>query len=259
MVGVATMTRIDRVVVDADKAMERLTFRNSRSVLESAEGFLNNKKQRKIKSIIFDWNGVITDSLQFDYSIFLEEIKNSKVKTPKTLKFYRTLYDGNIFDKLTELGIEFHKDGDRVYKELFIKGLSRAPIFRGMKKVLDNLHEKYKIAMITSNYSTTVAKFNEKHRISHLFDMILTSDVNRYKEEKIKMFLKKFSLEKEDVVFVGDTVGDIKACKNSGIRIIAVTWGYQKKSHLKKAKPDFIASKPQDIAKILEKMENGRA
>src|SRR3989338_9737652 len=72
-----------------EQAMNRLTFRNSKSILESAEKFL---RKEKIKAVIFDWNGVITDSLRLDYSIFMEEMKNSRVKTPGTMKFYRTLY-----------------------------------------------------------------------------------------------------------------------------------------------------------------------
>ena len=208
-----------------------------------------------IKAIIFDWNGVIIDSLKLDYDIFHREANTYNIKVPKSMKFYRTLYDGNIFDTLTKLGFEF-ETGDDEYKKLFIKYIRKAPIFSGMKKLLEQLHEKYKIAMITSNYISNVSVFNKKYKIGGLFDAILTADVSHYKEKKIKIFLKKISLKKKEVIFVSDTVSDIKVCKNSGLKIIAATWGYQKKNHLIKHNPDFIANKPQDIIKILGAIKN---
>ncbi|MBS3050918.1 MAG: NUDIX domain-containing protein [Candidatus Aenigmarchaeota archaeon] len=43
-----------------EKALERLTFKNSKGVLQDAEEFLS-APDKKIKAVIFDWNGVITD------------------------------------------------------------------------------------------------------------------------------------------------------------------------------------------------------
>ena len=79
------------------------------------------------------------------------------------------------------------------------------------------------------------------------------------KENKIKILLEKFSIDKEEIVFVGDTISDIKASKTAGIKSLAAAWGYQSRSKLKKSNPDYIADKPQDVIKILEKIDGKNA
>ncbi len=208
-----------------------------------------------IKAIIFDWNGVITDSLELDHQLFLEDIKDFKIKVPKSLRFYKSLYNSNVFENLIKIGFsrEMLAD-DKKYQEGFLKNLEKAKLFPSIKKLLQILHKKYKIALITSNYDITVDAFNKKYKLEKLFDLILTADTHRYKEEKVKMLLERFSLKKNEIIFIGDTVADIKVCKKSGLKIIAVTWGYHEKSKLTKANPDFIADKPEDVIKILKTM-----
>ncbi|MBI2232897.1 MAG: HAD family hydrolase [Candidatus Aenigmarchaeota archaeon] len=208
-----------------------------------------------IKAIIFDWNGVIADSLKLDHQLFLKDVKSLKLTVPKSLEFYRDLFNSNMYENLLRIG--FPKEmliEDKNYKEVYMKNMNKTRIFLGMKAVLKILHKKYKIALITSNYDITVNTFNKKYGIDKFFDLILTADTHKYKTEKVRMFLERFSLKKDEVIFIGDTLADIKVCKKSGLKIIAVTWGYHDKSRLKKADPDFIANKPKDILTILNNL-----
>jgi len=234
-----------------EHAMNRLTFRNSKSILESAEKFL---KKEKIKAVIFDWNGVITDSLRLDHEIFLKECLRKGLKVPQSSRFYANMFNDNVFVCLQRIGFHVDEEGEENYRKLYIEGIGRTKPFRYIKEMLATLKKSYKLAIITSNYRIAVEKFFKDHGIKE-FDLILSSDINRRKENKIKMLLDKFSLDRKEVIFVGDTVSDIKACKSAGIKIIAATWGYHSKNMLKKARPDFIANKPEDIIKILEKLE----
>ena len=58
------------------------------------------------------------------------------------------------------------------------------------------------------------------------------------------------------MIYVGDTVSDIKACNTAGVKIIAACWGYQSRKRLAEYEPDFIAEKPSDVMKILENMDD---
>lgn len=236
-----------------DKALERLTFKNSKGALESAEKFLsgNAGNSRKIKAVIFDWNGVITDSLRLDHEVFLKECRRKGLKVPKSASFYADLFNDNIFLCLQRIGYHVDGEGEAKYRKLYMEGLGKTKPFAVIKKMLSELKRNYRLAIVTSNYRIAVERFFKDHGITE-FDIILSSDVDRRKENKIEILLDKFSINKGQVIFVGDTVSDIVACKNSGIRIIAVTWGYHSKARLKKANPDFIADRPHDIIKILE-------
>ncbi|MFA4819701.1 MAG: HAD family hydrolase [Candidatus Aenigmatarchaeota archaeon] len=208
----------------------------------------------KIKTIIFDWNGVIVDSLKLDHFIFLQECKRDVVKAPVPLKFYRSLFNGNIFLNMKKLGFIFD-DFDEKYKQLYQKYINMSKIFPGMKNVLKQLQKKYNLVLVTSNYKCNVDLFIKKYKLEGVFDFIMTADTSHRKEDNIKNFLAKSSLKKEEVITIGDTVMDIKASRKNGLKIISTTWGYQHKNVLIKAKPDFIAKKPEDIIKIIGEID----
>lgn len=50
--------------------------------------------------------------------------------------------------------------------------------------------------------------------------------------------------------YVADEVRDIDAAKSSGINSIAVSWGFNSEDVLKKEKPDYLISNPQELITI---------
>jgi HAD-hyrolase-like len=54
-----------------------------------------------------------------------------------------------------------------------------------------------------------------------------------------------------DILFVGDETRDIEACQKVGIRIAAVTWGYNSRRSLVAMKPDFVFDDPQELVSLL--------
>ena len=209
-----------------------------------------------IKCVIFDWNGVITDSLSLDHEIFLKECQRKRLKVPKSVSFYSNMFDDNVFKCLERIGFHVDEQGENAYKELYLAGIDKTRPFAGIKQLLRKLKSQYKLSIITSNYSVAVNTFFKNHGMEDVFDLVLGSDTARRKEEKIKILLKKFSLKKEEIIYVGDTVSDIKACKSVGVKIIAASWGYQSRARLAKYDPDFIADEPRDIINILEEIDD---
>ncbi|WP_372518863.1 HAD family hydrolase, partial [Candidatus Ruminimicrobiellum ovillum] len=68
--------------------------------------------------------------------------------------------------------------------------------------------------------------------------------------------LKKFSLNKEDVVMIGDGANDIMVGKNAGITTIGVLYGYSSQQQLNNLAPDYQAKTPTEITDIVEKLSN---
>ncbi|MCR4313329.1 MAG: HAD hydrolase-like protein, partial [Candidatus Roizmanbacteria bacterium] len=60
-----------------------------------------------------------------------------------------------------------------------------------------------------------------------------------------------FELDRSEVIYVGDEIRDVEACKKTGIKIIGVSWGLHTIEALEKAGVDYITKKPLEIFKIL--------
>ena len=57
--------------------------------------------------------------------------------------------------------------------------------------------------------------------------------------------------EKDNCYYVGDSPSDVKTAQNAGVHSIAVTWGFRTKDELAAARPEFIATNPNEIADIV--------
>ena len=59
--------------------------------------------------------------------------------------------------------------------------------------------------------------------------------------------LEKLALPKEEVVMVGDSLVDIQAAQNTGIRIFAIPSGATKREVLEQAQPTVILDQLTDL------------
>ena len=64
--------------------------------------------------------------------------------------------------------------------------------------------------------------------------------------------IKEYKLNLEEVIYIGDEDRDIIAAKRVGVKVIAVTWGYNSKEKLMKEKPDCLVSSPKELEKIFK-------
>jgi phosphoglycolate phosphatase len=49
---------------------------------------------------------------------------------------------------------------------------------------------------------------------------------------------------------IGDTIGDIRAGKQSGVQTVAVTWGFQARDLLARELPDYLVDHPEELLTI---------
>ena len=67
----------------------------------------------------------------------------------------------------------------------------------------------------------------------------------------IREILAGLPAEDNTIYMIGDSNVDVRTAKNAGIISIGCAWGFRGSAELIAENADFIAEKPQDIAKII--------
>lgn len=66
----------------------------------------------------------------------------------------------------------------------------------------------------------------------------------------VEDILKKFSGEKANVLFVGDSGVDMQTAINSGVKAVAVSWGFRPVSELQQFSPEYLINKPAELLSL---------
>jgi phosphoglycolate phosphatase len=124
----------------------------------------------------------------------------------------------------------------------------------GIENLLRNLSQKgYILGIITSNNADTVTDFVKSHNID-VFSFI-HSELNLFgKHKALRHLMEDKQIKTYEMIYIGDEVRDIEACKKVGVPIISVTWGFNGKRILKKYKPDYLVDKPEEILEVIQKI-----
>ncbi|HRY31143.1 MAG TPA: HAD family hydrolase [Candidatus Paceibacterota bacterium] len=195
------------------------------------------------KIILFDFDGVILDSFSPAYEA-------SKMIHPRmTEDEYREAFEGNINNPHShthECGDDCRKDID--FFEKYIPLMKkRTKIFDGMENVIKKLSENYILCIVSSTITLPIRKLLKKSTLEKYFNEILGNDVHKSKVEKIKMIMHKYKINKDDCIFVTDTLGDMKEARAVNIKSIGVSWGFHKIETLKKGSPEKIVNSPKEL------------
>lgn len=205
-----------------------------------------------MKLIIFDFDGTIVDTFVFAPAIL------NKVAAEFGYKKFTTDEIESLRSKpAKEIVREFNISRLKLIRMLFRaraelrSKIGEAKSFSGMKKLIDELREENKVAIASSNSAENIKKILERNGIE--VDAIRTENSLFGKPRVIEGLIRKFGLEKENVVYVADEVRDVEAANKVGIKVISVSWGYNKKEILKQFNP-IIADKPEDVARLLNEL-----
>ncbi|MEI6850149.1 MAG: HAD-IA family hydrolase [archaeon] len=194
-----------------------------------------------IKSIIFDFDGVIHDT--FEIGFRLNKIVNPDITEGE----YRDFFNGNLYEHkkgITPVRIEkFFELQEKEFEALMIE--------EEIKQELLKLKKKYKLFIVTSNKEGTLKKYFERSNLSNLFDEILGIETHTSKEEKFKLMFERNKLNKEECIFITDTLGDLLEAQRFGIKTIAVDYGFHDVERLKKGNPIKIISHIKEIEGLL--------
>lgn len=204
--------------------------------------------EQKKKLVIFDFDGVLADTIQFCFNMYKEKNPNL------TFKNFQDLSIGNWINSIENalLGKTLIKGED--FKDKYKEEVDRIKIENILVETIIELNKNYILAIVSSTDSIYIRNFLEKENINKYFSDIFGSDINKDKVIKIKILLNKYGISHDDTVFVTDSLGDIKDGNKCGVKSIGVTWGVHSKETLEKGNPAIILDNPNELLGVIKNM-----
>lgn len=205
----------------------------------------------KYKVVMFDVDGTIVDSFQQNLQavqIFLQENNGPDI----TADDYREMMMGNAWKNIYEAaGLEpVHEIEPDTFKQ-FYAGYETSPLFDDIKSLLVELADKVTLVINTSTPIQYIMPVFEREEIDLLFSAYLGPEASVQKDEKITMVLEEMNLEPKDIIFIGDTGGDISEGKQANVTTVGVNWGYNTPDQIQKASPDHIVNDVNELRDLL--------
>jgi phosphoglycolate phosphatase-like HAD superfamily hydrolase len=206
-----------------------------------------------MKTLIFDFDGTIADTLPFTVNNVLELNRSMKLLNAEKIDIekFRSMDLSNYIKslKIPTLKLLYFVIRLQIKLGSQIKSVST---FNDLAETLVLLKRQgVRTGIVTSNSKGNVKKFLEKNNLNY-FDFIYTT-INYFEKSRlIEKAIRKLKLTKADVIYIGDEVRDIDAARAAGIKIASVTWGYNLESVLTENKPDYLLNQPRDLLNLVQ-------
>lgn len=209
-----------------------------------------------MKIVIFDFDGTIADTLKYGQNIankLAEEFNFKRIKEHE-IPIIKNKTAQEIIKYLEIPMLKLPRIISRAHQELHLEMENIEPI-TGLKNILFEIKNSVdQVGIITSNSKKNVEKFLKKHSLGNVFHFIDSSTRILGKSHQIKTIIKKHKFSKYKVLYVGDETRDIEACKKVGIKIAAVTWGFNSAERLKEFEPDYLVDNPMQLAQVCKEL-----
>jgi HAD superfamily hydrolase (TIGR01549 family) len=212
-----------------------------------------------VKAILFDLDGTIGNTLPLCIAAFRESIEPLAARSLTDEEIVATFgpsEEGTIAVFLPERQAEGLKQYLLRYEELHCRWPSP---FEGIPEILSYLKAKgVFVGLITGKGDRSTQLTLKNYGMEDYFDVIKTgASSGPVKDRRIEEVIAEFSLDREEVLYVGDAPSDVKACRDCNIRIAAAAWApTANAAELQQMCPDFLFSSVAGFSEFLrEKLE----
>jgi phosphoglycolate phosphatase len=205
-----------------------------------------------MKNVIFDWSGVVKDAVKSQLwivnrifegygvpAITMQELRENW-EQPYTL----------FYDKYLPKGYEKDDQSKKYREAIFHNDCPKAPSFLGIAEVIHTLKDRGMfLAVVSSDLTETVDSEIKEYGLENIFNDIVTNVHDKF--DSVQEIIKKNNLNLEDTFFVGDSNHEIDVAKKSGIKSIAVTWGFNSERRLRDKNPDYIINSSEELSELV--------
>ena len=217
------------------------------------------KGKLKVKGILLDLDGTIVDSkeayleaVKAAFAAIGRKIVNIKIAMEIPRRLEQNLSISNLIK-----GIDAQKFLGAYLNAYYQVTAIKTKPMPNVSETLKKLSQKAPLALITMRYvpKEKVIKELEKFGLAKHFELVITAlDTHHPKPspEALIKCAKQLSIQISECAVVGDSVVDIRAGKNAGMKAIAVLSGIFTRNELEKEKPNLILKSINELPDFLE-------
>jgi phosphoglycolate phosphatase len=181
----------------------------------------------KIRCVVYDCDGVLFDSIEANTKLY-NDLCIRAGRVPLKEEEIRYVHSHTVYEAMHFIFGQESSLEKRALELLKLVDLRSYIIYLKMEPYLFqtlNLLKAHKmIRVINTNRTTSMKHIMERYGLWPFFDMVVTAlDVKHPKPhpESIDKIVQTFTLNKEEVVFIGDSEVDQETAESSGIKFIA--------------------------------------
>ncbi len=214
-----------------------------------------------IKGIIFDVDGTTLDTLDDIYESFNKalELFHMPLQTKDQVRMGVGRGFKVLIDKCTPEGTDEKTKEEflPVYSGIYAENYKNKTLpYEGIPELLKALHEKGIRLAINSNKGDAYVKgLIEKNFPDIPFTEVMGARegiAHKPDPQGTDMIIDEMGLNKEEILYIGDSDVDIMTARNAGVKSIGCLWGFRDEETLKNAGADIIVSRPEEILNHLD-------
>lgn len=206
------------------------------------------------KLIIFDFDGVLADSLDVVYTMNKDAVKS--INQELSLEEYCACFEGHINQRLAQMyGLDEEQKKKLVdFKAVLYPQYYNAKtvhLFPFAKELIIEASKLGELWIVSSSPADLISDILESQGLVKSFAKI----VGQNRQPKSLFFQESLAeYTSGEVFFITDTVGDIREIRKAGVDVstVAVTWGFHEKALLASENPTVVVSASDEIINFIK-------